>query len=154
MRSEPSALQEIIDDMDALTMANSVDLYREIYVLVRIVCSGPVETTIVPEEIEEEEEMVASDTDSKELRLCTDRNKNRNDEDLKFYDSNYDFINECDGDEVDTNQTKRAIVVVTGEPLRSVHEIDTESNYVDPNELQSCSFIDEDELINKRPNYS
>jgi len=146
---EPSELREIRDDMDALNMANSVSSPREVYVLLRILNSGPVEMNN-----EGQEESGASDTDLVDLVISSDRKVNRNDEDLEFHDSDYEFSSESTRDEVDTNMTARAMVVVDGEPPKSVNEPHSESDYADADEFQSCSSTDEEEIISKRPNYS
>lgn len=72
----------------------------------------------VLEEVEGEEEMCALDIDLEKLLLGIDSKENRNDEDLQFHDSDYDFSNESDGDKVHINQAERAMVAVTGEPTR------------------------------------
>lgn len=62
--TESWTLREIKDEMDALTMENIVGFSNEIYALARIACSAPVEAKYILEEIEEEEEMSASDMET------------------------------------------------------------------------------------------
>ncbi|XP_039127971.1 uncharacterized protein LOC120264236 [Dioscorea cayenensis subsp. rotundata] len=154
MTSDPSCLRKIRDDIDALTMASTVDSSKEVYVLVRIANSGQVKALNVPVEIDEEEEMSASDSGLEGLILGDNSKGNRHDADLEFHDSDYDFSNESNRDKVNTNETERVVVGIIGEPPRSVQEIDIESDYLESDEFQSCSSTDEDELISKRPKYS
>lgn len=53
----------------------------------------------------------------------------------------------------DTSQPSRVVVVVGREPPSLENEAEIESNYVGSEALNSCSSIDEDELIHTKPKY-
>ena len=109
----------------------------------------------INENLQEKEEIVNEEDNDLEGILIGGESKGKKvEEDGDPHDSNYTFSDDSDNEVEGNSEIPRAMVVVNGEPPKLGDENEVESNYAGFEKLNSCSSIDEDELVSNKCKHS
>ena len=178
VHSENKGYKEVVTNLDALTVTMSVDSSKELYVCIRVKdqgwipggngdyvgglggvsdqeaqgCgpSGNNEKIVYSHDVEEG----SGEDDLEEILTGTTGEEKKVDEEIEFYDLDYNF-DEDSNEEYDENRcTPRAVVAVDGESPGLGDDAKIQFDYAESEELHSCSLKDSEELISVRPKSS